>query len=373
MLSPARSRVRGAFVTAAIFGTSVLGFTTAPGDARAAPIGESEIVGVESGRCLDVAEAKTAPRSILHIFDCKDSANQQWTLTDDGELQVYDSDTCLDVRGRDTTAPAVAQIYPCNGGDNQKWELGDDGSIVGVQSGLCLDVVKRRTADSSAVGMWTCNGQTNQQWTTSFAPNPSDDTNAPTAPGNARVGDVACDSVTLSWDASTDDVGVDRYDIYRDGQFIQSVDATTLSSVIELDPGTTWGLYINARDAAGNVSPASTTVQVSPPQCEDDTDAPTTPTGLTASASGTSVTLAWEASTDDVGVRSYVVSRDGAEVGTIGADAGATPATTFTDSGLEPDTTYSYSVASRDAQDNTSGPSRRGRGDDRSDLRQRDL
>ena len=37
--------------------------------------------------------------------------------------------------------------------------------------------------------------------------------------------------------------------------------------------GATWGLYVNARDAAGNVSQASTTVTITAPQCQADTQA----------------------------------------------------------------------------------------------------
>ncbi len=79
-----------------------------------------------------------------------------------------------------------------------------------------------------------------------------------------------------------------------------------------------------------------------------DTQAPTTPTGLTAgTATATSVTLTWNAATDNVGVAGYDVLRNGAPV--------ATSATTsYTDTGLAPDTTYTYSVRARDAAGNTS-------------------
>ncbi len=49
-------------------------------------------------------------------------------------------------------------------------------------------------------------------------------------------------------------------------------------------PGATWGLYVNARDAAGNASQASPTVTITVPQCQADTQPPTSPTGVTATA-----------------------------------------------------------------------------------------
>ena len=60
--------------------------------------------------------------------------------------------------------------------------------------------------------------------------------------------------------------------------------------------------------------------------------------------------LSWSASSDDVGVASYRVYRNGAQVGTP-------TGTTFTDSGLAPSTTYSYTVAAVDAAGNASAPS----------------
>src|SRR5205807_1216140 len=79
-----------------------------------------------------------------------------------------------------------------------------------------------------------------------------------------------------------------------------------------------------------------------------DTTPPSTPTGLTGMAAGsTTANLSWSASTDNVGVTGYIVRRNGVQV--------ATPATTsFADTGLSAATTYSYTVAARDAAGNTS-------------------
>src|SRR5882672_5518016 len=82
-----------------------------------------------------------------------------------------------------------------------------------------------------------------------------------------------------------------------------------------------------------------------------DTTLPSTPTGLTAAAAGsTGANLSWSASTDNVGVTAYIVRRNGLQV--------ATPATTsFADTGLSAATTYSYTVAARDAAGNISANS----------------
>ncbi|MFB9680989.1 PQQ-dependent sugar dehydrogenase [Streptosporangium vulgare] len=316
--------------------------------ASAAP---STVVGVASGRCLDVIGNSTASGTGVNIYDCNGQANQSWNLTAAGELRVYGDTMCLDVVGQDTTAPAALQIHTCNNGANQRWRINSDGTVTGVQSGLCLDVTGEGTANSTLVGLWTCTGRNNQKWRTSAG---SSDTQPPTVPGGPRVSNLTCDSVTFAWNASTDNVGVAFYDIYHDGQQMKTVSGTTLSTGLTVVAGATWGLYVNARDAAGNVSQASTTVTITPPQCQADTQAPSAPSQLTASASGTTVTLRWTASTDNVGVRAYDVYRGGAKVGAVN---GTPPATTFIDSGLAGSTSYQYYVVARDGQANVSARS----------------
>src|SRR6185312_13628765 len=80
-------------------------------------------------------------------------------------------------------------------------------------------------------------------------------------------------------------------------------------------------------------------------------------TNLAGSANGTTVTLTWTASTDNVLVKAYDVYRGGAKVGTVLGNGSSPPPTTFTDSGLAPNTNYTYTVKARDAQSNVSADS----------------
>jgi glucose/arabinose dehydrogenase len=82
-----------------------------------------------------------------------------------------------------------------------------------------------------------------------------------------------------------------------------------------------------------------------------DTQAPTAPTNLRSPGkTSTSISLAWDASTDNVAVTGYDVYRDGIKVGT-------TTALGFTDSGLTSNTAYTYTIRAFDAIPNTSPPS----------------
>jgi hypothetical protein len=79
-----------------------------------------------------------------------------------------------------------------------------------------------------------------------------------------------------------------------------------------------------------------------------DTTAPSVPTALVVTArSSTRIDLAWTASTDDVGVVSYVVSRDGVA-------AASASLTSWSDDGLPPSTQRCYSVRAVDAAGNAS-------------------
>jgi chitodextrinase len=95
---------------------------------------------------------------------------------------------------------------------------------------------------------------------------------------------------------------------------------------------------------AGGGGGGGSTIPIPPP----DTNPPSAPTGFNATPAGsTSIDLDWNASTDDVGVTAYIVTRNGTQI--------ATPAvTSFLDTGLIPATTYNYTVRARDAAGNLS-------------------
>ena len=88
-----------------------------------------------------------------------------------------------------------------------------------------------------------------------------------------------------------------------------------------------------------------------------DTQAPTAPTNLNATAAGSAqIDLTWTASTDDVGVTGYLVERCQGAACSNFASLPATPTgTAYTDTGLSPNTTYRYRVRAIDAAANLSG------------------
>src|SRR5439155_1398185 len=82
--------------------------------------------------------------------------------------------------------------------------------------------------------------------------------NASTAPGMPSQVSVTSNSATVSWGASTDDTGVVAYDLFADDSQCGSVDGTvTTGDCAGLSADSDHVITVKARDAAGNVSPAS--------------------------------------------------------------------------------------------------------------------
>ncbi|MFB9326075.1 discoidin domain-containing protein [Paenibacillus aurantiacus] len=82
------------------------------------------------------------------------------------------------------------------------------------------------------------------------------DTQAPTAPAGLTATAVSASAINLSWNASSDNVGVAGYDIYRGGSLIGS-SSTTAYSDTGLNASTAYSYTVKAKDGAGNVSAAS--------------------------------------------------------------------------------------------------------------------
>ncbi len=88
---------------------------------------------------------------------------------------------------------------------------------------------------------------------------PAGDTQAPTAATNLAVSAKTSSSISLTWNASTDNVGVSAYNVYMNGNLQTTVNSTS-ATISGLNPSTTYSFYVVAKDAAGNLSSNSSTV-----------------------------------------------------------------------------------------------------------------
>ncbi len=292
----------------------------------------------------------------------------RYWYTNDGSMpQVYDCDWamrgCSNINARFISLPAPVA------GANTYLELAfgaGAGSIApGQQSGeiqtrlhsqnwsnytegndYSYDATKTSFADWDRITLYR-NGTL--VWGSEPIPS-SSDTQPPTAPTTLAVASKTSTSVSLTWGASTDNVGVTGYRIIE-GATQVGTSAATSFTVTGLTPSTAHTYTARAVDAAGNMSALSNAVTVTTDPAMIDTQPPTAPTTLAvASKTTTSVSLTWGASTDNVGVTGYRISRD-----TI--VAGSSTFNIFLAAGLTPNTSYTFTVQALDAAGNVSAPS----------------
>ncbi len=186
-------------------------------------------------------------------------------------------------------------------------------------------------------------GQSASAFATTLAPAP--DTTAPTAPTLVASG-TTTSSTNLTWSGATDNVAVTGYDVYNNGVLLGSTTTATTYAVTGLASSTTFAFTVKAKDAAGNSSLASNTVNVT--TLTPDTTAPSAPTLSVSGTTSSGTSLSWTAATDNVAVTGYNVYRGTTLLGST------TTATTFAVTGLTASTAYTFYVQARDAAGNVS-------------------
>lgn len=217
----------------------------------------------------------------------------------------------------------IPMDYLVNGVNTMRWQFADN--IGGSTSGYSLDNstyirVKYGTPDAVA----------------------------PSTPSGLSLIGKTDSTVDFRWTASTDNVAVAGYTIYRDGASVGNTSATNFHDT-GLSASTAYGYRVAAFDGNGNVSATSAALNVTTEA--PDTQAPTTPSGLTCVASNaTSISMAWNAATDNYGVAGYRLFRNGSLIAQLSG-------TSYADTGLNPASTHNYAVCAYDAAGNVSSTS----------------
>ena len=182
------------------------------------------------------------------------------------------------------------------------------------------------------------------------------DQSAPSAPTGLVQTTASTTGMSVAWKASSDNVGVAGYDVFRNGTKLGST--SNLSYALgSLSCGTSYSVGVDARDAAGNVSATTTATMKtsscpsqppSPPDPPRDNQPPTMPSNLAlADATPSSMDLTWSPSTDNVGVTGYGVYLDGTLTQTV-------TGTTYDFVGQACGTSHHLSVEAYDRADNAS-------------------
>ena len=113
-----------------------------------------------------------------------------------------------------------------------------------------------------------CSSRSTPASATTAAGSALTDTQAPTVPTELAAAVTGSSAIYLSWKASTDDVGVARYEVYRGGTALAASGIATSFTDTGLTASTAYDYSVAACDRAGNCSAQSPTVSVttnSPP------------------------------------------------------------------------------------------------------------
>ncbi|WP_426278939.1 endonuclease [Chryseobacterium sp. S-02] len=152
---------------------------------------------------------------------------------------------------------------------------------------------------------------------------PTTDTQAPTTATGLTISGTTTSSISLAWNASTDNVAVTSYNVYMNGSLKTTVSSTS-ATISGLSASTTYSFYIVAKDAAGNSSANSSTVSgttlgtVTPPtNCVNETfeTIPTASTSSYLTRTWTNGGITWTATdsrTDQTISNKAITVRDGA-------------------------------------------------------------
>ena len=186
---------------------------------------------------------------------------------------------------------------------------------------------------------------------------PSVDTTAPSAPSNLRLtsNGLSASYVELIWNASSDNVGISHYELIRGNTVLSTSIQTTGYIDSTVIPDMNYSYIVKAVDLSGNFS-ISNSIPVTTPspassQPEVDTTAPSVPSNLRLASNSpttSSITLNWNASSDNVGITGYRILRNSTVIATTSAST-----TSYSNTGLDSDTLYQYQVEAFDAADNT--------------------
>ena len=180
------------------------------------------------------------------------------------------------------------------------------------------------------------------------------DKRAPSVPASLSITAVSTTSISVTWGASRDNVGVAGYGVYLNGTRLASTTARSYT-FSALTCGTTYKVGVDAFDAARNRSGIASVLAATAP-CVDKT-APTAPGSLHQSGwSQTGLAVEWSESSDNVGVAGYSIYRDGVPIA-------ATQQPTAWVGGLVCGAAHTISVEAYDAAGNHSPRGERGRDD----------
>lgn len=221
------------------------------------------------------------------------------------------------------------------------YEISRDGVSLGVAPGATRRIadlapltnysLRIRAVDEA--GNWSA-------WSAPIQVRTVADTTRPSTPLALVATRVSANGFLLTWSASSDNVGVTGYEIFRDGVSVGTIASPSLP-VTGLHAGTTYAFRVRSRDAAGNWSGLSAALKVKTLAVDAPPLPPAAPVGLASSdVTATSFVLNWSMAPTGGTPVGFEVFLNGISAGTA-----ASPGMTF--SALSPGSIYRACVRAR--------------------------
>src|SRR3990167_1903931 len=254
------------------------------------------------------------------------SGTTQATLS----LTTNESATCRYSVSAGVSYTSMTNAFSTTGGTNHST------TVTGLSSGNSYNYYVRCQDTAS-------NANTSD-YSISFSVASAGDTQTPTVPTNLSATAISSSQINLSWTASTDNVGVTGYRIYRGGTQV-GTSATNSYFDTGLSPSTSYSYTVSAYDAAGNVSGQSSSASAT-----------------TQSASAGSAQLSWNVNTESdlAGYRVYYgvsprsVSISCPSQGGYANNINVNNVTNYTISNLTSGQTYYFAITAYDTSNNES-------------------
>jgi chitodextrinase len=299
-------------------------------------------------------EGLTAGKTYYVLVDGFDGDNGKFSisLTGDVDTQAPTSPNDLTATTIETTSVDITWAASTDDRSVKEYVIYVNGTAVATVTGTAYSIknlASETTYSITVVAKDEAGNSSTASTALSVTTIKAVDTQAPTSPNDLTATSIQQTTIGISWTPSTDDVSVKEYRVYVDGALIATT-TTTSFTLDKLAAETAYSIYVIAVDEAGNASNASSALKVTTAKAPD-TQAPTSPTGLTATdTQKTTIGISWTASTDNVAVKEYKIYVDG----TLKS---STSGTAFSLDGLTAGTAYSIYVVAVDEAGNSSAAS----------------